>query len=363
MKFRAQIPGAVLPTVMVVAVLFVLLVVGLISLWEADFLYFLRHRHETMMRAHIESGFTLYAEYPDETMGALGADSTLLLYDSLPGSRIEITRKPHGLYEIVTIAAGRTRASKIFGSYPADLVLCYPDRGSSVTLAGKTNLKGRMKIPGLGVIYGQMGADFFRGEEISRAMMTASEKELPKPTSEALAIVEQLKTLAADDVTIDASWSSPDTVVVARKAHIEQGFKGSLQVFALDSIIVAEDVTLEYPSGLFSETHVTVSGRSTVNGYIIVAPADSDNEPDIMHANYKQSRNATVRGLLYVDGIAQLQGIVSGVVIVDRAIYYSPRGYYENMLYDVTILENHEMAWPLWLSGAPTRRREAKWLN
>jgi hypothetical protein len=345
---------------MVVAVLLALLVLAVISLWDADFLYFSRHRHEAMMRAHIESGFTLYAEYPDEVISSLEADSTLLLYDSLPGSRIEITRKPHGLYEIVTIAAGRTHASKIFGSYPADLVLCYPDRGSSVTLAGKTNLKGWMKIPGIGVIYGQMGADFFRGDEIDRSMMTASEKELPKPTAEALAIVEQLKALATDDVTIDEEWHSPDTVVVGRKVRIEKGFRGSLQVFALDSIIVAEGVTLEYPSGLFSETHVTISDRSSVNGYVIVVPKD---EPDIMHANYKQSRTATVRGLIYVDGIAQIQGIVSGAAMLGRAVYYSPRGYYENMLYDVTMLENREMAWPLWLEADNRRRKEVKWVD
>ncbi len=365
MKLPAHIPGAVLPTVMVVSTLLALLVLAVIALWEADFLYFSRHRHDAAVRSHIDSGFTLYAEYPDEVIARLDADSTLILYDSLPHSRIGIDRRPLGLYEVVTMTGhdGRTRVSKIFGlraPHPDDFVLYYPDRGSSVTLTGRTDIKGRVRIPAIGLVYGQMGADFFSGDEIPSAMMITSRNELPSPSAEALAAIGELKAHAVEDVVIGSSHSLSDTVIVARRARIEEGFSGSLQIFALDSITVAGGVTLEYPSGLFSETHVSVGEDSSVNGYIIVLP---HGESDIMHAHYMQSRRARVRGLVYVDGIAQIQGIVSSVAMIDRAIYYSPRGYYENMLYDVTLLENHRMAWPLLLEGAGPRRKEIKWLD
>jgi hypothetical protein len=352
---------------MVVAVLLALTVAAVISLWEADFIFFSRKRHDEMIRAHIESGFTIYAEYPDEVISRLDADSTLLLYDSLPGSRVTISRRPLGLYELVTISSrdNRMRVSKLFGQRPPvsdNYVLYYPDRGTPVSLTGKTHLKGRVRMPAVGVVYGEMGADFFSGEEISPAMMVASDEELPEPNAEAIAAVKELMPLAGGDLTIEGLQHLSDTVIVARRVRIEKGFTGSVQVFALDSIIVGAGVTLEYPSGLFSEKHVSIGDRSTVNGYVIVAPPESSDEPDIMRANYKQSRLARVRGFVYVDGIAQIQGIVSGVAFVDRAIYYSPRGYYENMLYDLTILENREMAWPLWLDGEP-QRKEMKWVN
>jgi hypothetical protein len=219
-------------------------------------------------------------------------------------------------------------------------------------------------MPSIGVIYGQMAADFFNGEEIPPAMMSTSEDKLPSPSAEALAAIEELKALATgEEVVIDSLQTLTDTVIVARKVRIGSGFAGSLQVFAPDSIVVEERVTLEYPSGLYSETHVSVGDGSEVNGYVIVAPPDSSGEPDIMQAAYKQSRLARVRGLVYIDGIAQIQGIVSGVAMLSKAVYYSPRGYYENMLYDFTILENREMAWPLWLAGAGPQRKEIKWVD
>jgi hypothetical protein len=217
-------------------------------------------------------------------------------------------------------------------------------------------------MPAVGVVYGQMGADFFSGDEIPPAMMSVSGEELPKPNAEAIATIKDLMPLAGRDLTIDGFQDLSDTVLVARKVRIEKGFTGPVQVFALDSIIVEAGVTLEYPSGLFSEKHVSIGDGSAVNGYVVVIPPEGSDEPDIMQANYKQSRLARVRGMIYIDGIAQIQGIVSGTAFLDRAIYYSPQGYYENMLYDLTILENREMAWPLLLDGVP-QREEVKWLE
>jgi hypothetical protein len=375
---HGTIPGSVLPTVMVVSVLMALSVLAVVSLWESDFLYFSRRMHDRAVRAHIESGFTLYAAHPDETIAALDADSTLLLYDSVPRSRVAIRRRPHGLFELVTVSShdGKVSVSKLFGLHPpADNFLLYtPDRGSALTLTGKTRLEGPILIPAIGVMYGQMEADFFTGDQLVQSRVGVSADSLPGSTSAARDVIAGLLARVEDDaeeLIVDSLWHSPDTVVVARKVRVTSGFAGSLQIFALDSVVVESGVTLEYPSGLFSQTNVTVGDNSTVNGYIVVAPASDDDadEPDIMQANYRQSRGATVRGLVHIAGNAQLQGIVSGTAMVNRAMFYSPRGYYENMLYDVTLLENRDMAWPLWLATtdsaatATPRRKEAKWLH
>ena len=43
-----------------------------------------------------------------------------------------------------------------------------------------------------------------------------------------------------------------------------------------------------------------------------------------------------------------------------QAVYFSPQGYYKDMLYDVTLLENSATAQPLWHGGAEAvRRKEA----
>lgn len=356
MNLPRHIKAVVLPTVLVAATLMALTVIAVLSLWEADFLYFSRQRHNEMMRAHIESGFTLYAHHPAELMARLDPDSTMVLYDSLTSSRIKISRRPHGLYEAVTVEAGGLVGTKMFGKTPCDTVLIYPDRGSSVTLAGKTNIKSHVLIPSIGVVYGQMGADFFRGEELAQAMMHPSRDSLPTPHTEAKRLVDSLLSVDCQDVLLSESVT-PDTIIIARKARIISGFRGSLQVFARDSIVVEDSVTLDFPSGLFSQTHVSIGDNSVINGYVIVTPSESI----VTKSAYKQSKTACVRGLIHIGGAAQIQGIISGTAMIERAVYYSSRGYYDNMIYDATLLPNRAMAWPMWFDNE--RRKEAKWLG
>ena len=405
MRRISHIPGAVLPTVMVVSVLLLLTVIAVASLWEADFLFFSKQRYAAMQRANLESGFTLYQEHPDETFASLDADSTLVLYDSVAHSRIMIRRRAWGLYETVSISScdAGIHSSKILGrrtAYKDDITFYYRNNNTALTLTGKTHLKGHTRMPRSGVIYGQMGSVFFNGEKIEDGRMKESDKELPEPEAGAVSAVNELQALTegrfdllqddslrhgfreseplifsvdrtleyrnlsgniilvGQDIEIDASCKFNDIIIVGENIHIGDGFTGSLQAFAMDSINIEENVRLDYPSGLYSEKYIGIGDGTQVNGYAIVNLKD---EPNVRNANYEQSRLATVRGLVYVSGIAQLQGIVSGTVFLGKAVYYSPRGYYENMIYDATVLENSEMAAPLWLGGPP-ERKEAKWV-
>jgi hypothetical protein len=405
MKKVKKITGAVLPTVIVVSILLLLTVLTVASLWESDFLFFSRQRYEAIQRANIESGFTLYSEYPETVMQSLDEDGSMLLYDSLPHSRIKIERTPWGLYEVVTIHGqnNSVRSSKILGkraAYVDDITFFYRNDNAALTLTGKTHLKGRVYAPRSGIIYGQMGSIFFEGEKTGVAMIKESDKELPKPQQEAVAAVEELRNLigieyphlsedslrysfvekTADiflaegkleyldlsgkliltgrEIEIAHPCRFNNIIVVGENIRIKEGFAGSLQAFATDSIHIESNVRLNYPSGLYSEKYIDIGDNSEVNGYVIV---NLNGELDVRNVNYKQSRLATVRGLLYVCGIAQLQGIVSGSAFLDKAVYFSSRGYYENMIYDATVLENTEMAAPLWLSGPP-ERKEVKWV-
>ena len=55
-----------------------------------------------------------------------------------------------------------------------------------------------------------------------------------------------------------------------------------------------------------------------------------------------------------------MQGIVAGCAELRQVVYFSPQGYYKDMLYDLTLLENPATAQPLWYGGAEAvRRKEA----
>ena len=107
------------------------------------------------------------------------------------------------------------------------------------------------------------------------------------------------------------------------------------------------------------DRYIEIGPDSRVEGYAIV---DGEGRPDVKRANYRQDRTAVLRGLLWVDGAAQVQGIVSGCMAANRLVYSSPEGYYEDMLYDLTLLENPAAAYPLWAAAA-YRRKEAGWVR
>ena len=93
--------GAVLPTVVVAALVMLTATLGLLALWEQETLLFTRTQRLRQARADVESAALLYRLHPDER--ALTAAGGYLLYDSLPQSRIFVRREPWGLYELLHI--------------------------------------------------------------------------------------------------------------------------------------------------------------------------------------------------------------------------------------------------------------------
>lgn len=160
--------------------------------------------------------------------------------------------------------------------------------------------------------------------------------------------------LCGDELRIDSTCRFEHPLIVARKIIVGSGAHISAQLFARDTVVIEPRAMLEYPSGIYAGVYAEVGDRAEVNGYAIVRDTAVRKK---ISANYRQLRTARLRGLLWVDGIAQMQGIVSGWVIVRQAVYFSPQGYYKDMLYDITLLENSVTAQPLWLSAM--RRKEA----
>ena len=176
--------------------------------------------------------------------------------------------------------------------------------------------------------------------------------------------VEGMAVLLGEEVSIDSTCHLRDVLVVGRTIRVEDGFCGTVQLFASDTVLIGRRVTLGYPSGVFvarenPDRYIEIGPDSRVEGYAIV---DGEGRPDVKRANYRQDRTAVLRGLLWVDGAAQVQGIVSGCMAANRLVYYSPEGYYEDMLYDLTLLENPAAAYPLWAAAA-YRRKEAGWVR
>lgn len=391
------LPGSVLPTVIVVTVLILTGMLGLVSLWEHETLFFARSLRLRQARADAESACTLYRLHPDD--GALTAPGGFVLYDSLPQSRVCVAAGAWGLYDAVRVctADSLVHLCRLFGAEPdAANTLRYADNRSAVTLAGQTVLQGALYLPQNGLVYGRVGADFYRGAEIPRTAIRCSEGSLPAPEAGAQARVAALFAgmsqapdeplpdslrrsflrdaavfrlgdaevggcalrgriiLYAGDLRIDSTCRMEHLLVCARKITVGSGVRITAQLFARDTVVVEPRAVLAYPSGIYAGQYAQLDDGAEVNGYAIVR--DTVRRKKIT-ANYLQGRTARLRGLLWVDGIAQVQGIVSGCALLRQAVYFSPQGYYKDMLYDVAVLENPVTAQPLWLASA--RRKEA----
>lgn len=394
---ESYLRGSVLPTAVVVSVLMLTGMLGLYALWEHETLLFARSCRLRQARADVESAYALYCLHP-------GAEEPVhpggyRLYDSLPLSRVLVKVRPWGLYDAVTVVTSDSllRICRLLGARPdAGNTLCYADSRSAVTLAGKTELSGLLSLPQNGLIYGRVGADFFRGREIPRTAIRRSEGAIPAPDKEAEARIGALFAdapqtpddvlpdsllcsflrdssvfrlgnaeiggcalrgrivLYGDELRIDSTCRIGHLLICARKITVGRGARITAQLFARDTVVVEPRAVLEYPSGIYAGQYAEIGGRAEVNGYAIVR--DTVRRKKVT-ASYRQSRTARLRGLLWVDGVAQVQGVVSGCAVLRQAVYFSPQGYYKDMLYDVALLENPVTARPLWL--ASERRKEA----
>lgn len=355
MRHHVYISASVLPTIMVVSVLMLLGVLAIISFWESDILLFSRNNRIRNVRAHINSMYVLYETRPD----LFQSDTTTYqLYDSVPDSELMVIRSQWGLYEIVKVSSTKCRLTqrRMVGLRRCDkdeYCFWYCNNNSVLTLTGNSNIQSTCYLPQNGVTYGQMRSIFFSGEKIDPKQIRCSEREMPKPSTEAVAVIDKIfdkiqtvgdtSIVVGDEVVLSASDYFEDVIIVANKIVVEDDFRGSVQCFARDSIIVNANVTLGYPSGLYSQRYITIGDNSCVNGYVIVESkgAVSQKKP-----NYIQSRLSRIRGFLYVDAVAQLQGIVTGTACIREASYFSPQGYYRHMVYDATILQCTDIAFP-----------------
>lgn len=393
--------GSVLPTVIVVSLVIFISLLGLLMLWGQEMLLFTRTQRLQQARADVESAATIRRMYPTNRL-LLAADG-YQLYDSVPQSRVFVRCEPWGLYELQHIASSDTLVRTchiVGGEFDPDRTLFYADNRTPVTLAGTTRLQGNLYLPERGVMYGRVGADFYCGEPVPRTVMHCANRRLPDPDPLTVCRIDSLMNTVAftsiarepipdslevsfihdstrilpsatpylagcvlrgrivvqcDSLYIDSTSRLCHPLVVAHKIIVGPGTHLSAQLFARDTVVVGPRAVLEYPSGIYAGSYVELGEHAEVNGYVVVR--DTVLRKRLLPA-YSQARTARLRGGLYVEGAAQLQGIISGKVFVEQAAYFSAEGYYQDMIYDFTLLQNPVTALPLWLAGSDTLHRK-----
>ncbi|MEP2936714.1 MAG: hypothetical protein ABJM06_10075 [Gilvibacter sp.] len=145
-----------------------------------------------------------------------------------------------------------------------------------------------------------------------------------------------------DTIRIKKSAILEDIIVMAPKVIFEKDFKGSLQAIASSQIETGKGVRLEYPSVLVVQgtsgvlNKVEIGEQSLISGAVIMTGqglAYERMQEMVVH------KDATVKGLLYCDGVLELYGNAEGTVFSSALLYKTTSTRYSNLLKDVTLKE------------------------
>lgn len=400
-----------LPAVIVISALVMMLILFAFSLEALDFHNHGLYRDLKQTRLDLHSATALYL--CDSTLMG-GADSVCIsLYDE-GEAPIVIGKQRWGLYEVVSIRHTKDdpfgkrymMGRNVESPYCAAFWLC--DRNRALSLAGRTSISGQVYVPYNGIKYLEIEGREFQGTPMSSGMLRASRRYLPELSQDTWMYLDSLKGMRDQSVdyrnipgagqyrsfeepTIYAHCLTPsrvelhlngnivlfgdrlvlsgksdihDIMVFARSVIIEDGFRGSAQIFCEDTVRIGSDVKLEYPSGAivdaleFDAPYIIVEGGSQISGYLGLINGEKEYYVQEKPC-FKLSRSALVRGLVYMDGTCDIAGAIKGAAYVRDCFYRDSRSTYVGTLNDASIEREDSLAFPLLLDG-PFRRKIIK---
>lgn len=270
------------------------------------------------------------------------------------------------------------------------LALYLADQNQPLSLCGRTLIKGRCQLPKAGAKRAYIEGQNFVGNQLISGTVSNSKRQIPGLTqthfkafdyldqpvpisdslirwenlsgdslsrsfhrSTAVLYSEQALTVGRQRFSGNVRIVSLQSVVISRDARlqsvvvsapqitVEKGFRGSVQLFARDSIKIGEEAYLEYPSavvlqpqnangkgGIFLEESATVAGA-------VLLPVTSV----LPRSSWLISigPQAEIRGQVYAGHQLELKGKVLGSVWVRQLYLKTPASVYGNHLLNATI--------------------------
>jgi hypothetical protein len=417
-----KIQGNALFMVIVVAMIIGIFCSALISVSFAYKVHAQREYRSQRLELNSVSGVNLVlAEYD---VLPYNEDRRMDLY-GLGHDSVRIKKNRWGLFDIgISEAFGdRATSTKIFlmGSKPAGLskaAIYLVDDGNSLAVSGKTVINGTCFLPERGARSAEISGFHFSGNKYVNGAIKRSSRDLPAIQKEPIDSIISLfdLTLAVGQpgmvdpeqitdsvfqsfsstplviykeapltldkrysgqiifksdtlITVEKEASLEDVILIAPDIIIKNGFKGSLQAFATDTLAVGEDCVLNYPSALgifkkdFSEDQPTIMiGKGAiVSGFVFSYRRVEDMRKTLISLQ----PTGKIIGYIYADGFLELKGDVLGGIMCNRFILNTRSSLYENHLLNVTIDNVQGSPYYLMPSLVETEKKKsiAKWLR
>jgi len=264
------------------------------------------------------------------------------------------------------------------------------DEDRPLSVSGKTLIRGNAFIPKAGVREAYVDNKAYEGDKrIIQGQTKNSDKKLPGLNNTRLKAIQALFTLTPTDstllndsltisfrsaprvfylrkqnislqncklsgnimirsdstVTIDSTCKLQGIIIAAKAIALKNGFRGTCQLFARDSISIGSNCSLDYPSSIGvvrsddevvkQQEKIAVGQNSRIQGIAFTfEKKEADIKPIIsLEKNVKIYGNIYSQGLLnYKDGVA-----VYGNVFTSRFLYQTTFTRYENYLINITL--------------------------
>lgn len=252
------------------------------------------------------------------------------------------------------------------------------NNGKTLRLTGEASIKGNIFVPEGKLETGYIGSNSYKKLNFKGGVINRSEIRLPnidlKPFEEeqslnlisidtlppgseiynefenkTLQLYSEKKMISnitlkgnimlviKDSVIINPSCKFEDIIITGSKITFSSGFKGSMQVFATESVKLESKVMLTYPSALFLKNNddkdikVHLDRGSQIVGGIVIEDKEYVGNTTRMLILESGSR---VIGDIYCNGSVDLKGKIIGSLYADRFYLKTAAGTHENYIKD-----------------------------
>ena len=357
------------------------------------------------------------------------SDDSLLLSPITLRDSLRIGKRQWGFLDMVTVYSWRgrdtLRRSFLSGTPPKDSTVLYiVDEDRPLSISGKTVIQGTAFLPQSGIRPAFVDGEYYQGiEEMVDGKIKESNRTLPDhgaaridaiqtlyrqavsensdlelqvtPSDRSLrqsffeatqyyhlpqgaplfadSVSGNLVFIADSAVRIPAQTIWEDAIVIAPHIHLEDGFAGNGQFFALDSLTVGKNVSLRYPSvlallapdSLNGPLKMTIGENSRIQGMVLLHRSEVPDQMDVLELE----KNVTLEGELISFGLVKYTDplIINGGLYAHRLITQRPSSLYENYLINLNLERNKLHPYYIgpffWSTDKPAPQHIVKWLD
>ncbi len=142
---------------------------------------------------------------------------------------------------------------------------------------------------------------------------------------------------SSDSICIKKTAKLNNVIIQSPKVSIASGFKGSIQIFASENVLINEHVVLQSPSFIqlkneirMQDAGITISSNSYLEGGILVFGKTGDVNFNFLNIE----KDALVAGIIYCKGKTSLQGKIQGTIYTNKFYLDTGDAKYSNAIKD-----------------------------